>query len=317
MSGYYIPKKTVIELATPASVGNRHNQIVRLALPLLAAGLSPEAVFTELRGNYAHDVTDREIQDVIRWASTRTKKRASVADYQCVKQRLNPKRPDELAIEWLKGFSCTEEDLWEASPWRPLENWEFDSLPLLAALWGKDEFINIVTKYYVEADGKVKPMGAGETLTRDEWLRFIREKCVPKSEAGAWIRLNPVQKQGSGSNGACTDQDVTSHRFMLLENDTLPLVLQLSVLGCLSLPIAAIIHSGGRSYHAWIKIDCPSEQTYRQTALKVLSRLERLGFDQSNKNPSRMSRLPGVLRGGVGQQKLIYLNPEPKSQPIF
>ena len=76
---------------------------------------------------------------------------------------------------------------------------------LLAALYDKGERINIITDYTPsEADRKQKanPQGAGKTLLRDEWLRYIREHGTPQSEAGAWIRPNPVKGVGSGKNGA-------------------------------------------------------------------------------------------------------------------
>jgi hypothetical protein len=39
----FIPKRTRTELASPAAPGGRHAQIVKIAVPLLGNGLSPEA----------------------------------------------------------------------------------------------------------------------------------------------------------------------------------------------------------------------------------------------------------------------------------
>ena len=41
----------------------------------------------------------------------------------------------------------------------------------------------------------------------------------------------------------------------------------------------------------------------------MLALLRPLGFDQATGNPSRMSRLPGAVRG-EDQQRLVYLNPD-------
>lgn len=168
---------------------------------------------------------------------------------------------------------------------------------------------------------KARPVGAGKTCKRNDWLRNIRDRGVPEGKGGTWIRPNPVQTKGSGKGGACTDADVKAFRFALLESDVLSPILQLSLFAKLKLPIAAIISSGGRSYHAWVKVDCANAEEYRKTTDRMLSLLKPFGIDQGNKNPSRMSRLPGAKRTigaiGDGEQRLIYLNPEPTKEGIF
>ena len=172
-----------------------------------------------------------------------------------------------MAEKWLNGFRCDEADLWHASPWQPLEDWRLDPLMLFAALYGADERVNVVTDYVLERkdDGnneKAKPIGAGITRTRDEWMRWIRDNGVPQSKAGAWMRPNPVSERGVGKGGAFTDEDVTAFRFLLIENDLLPLDVQLSMLARLPLPIAAIIQSGGNGPHAWVKVDSENADAY-------------------------------------------------------
>ena len=56
------------ELASPASVGARHSQIVRLAVALVAQGFNPQAIYHQLRPNYAEDVRDAELTGAIGWA---------------------------------------------------------------------------------------------------------------------------------------------------------------------------------------------------------------------------------------------------------
>ncbi len=56
-----------------------------------------------------------------------------------------------------------------------------------------------------------------------------------------------------------------------------------------------------------------NEAEYSETAKRVLGALQPFGIDQANKNPSRLSRLPGALRllgaSGEGYQRLLWLNP--------
>src|SRR5262249_59015543 len=129
------------------------------------------------------------------------------------------------------------------------------------------------------------PTGAGRTLLRDDWMRWFRDHGVPQSEAGAWIRPNPVKQRGSGKAGAITDADVTSYRFCLLESDALPVDLQLSLWARLPLPIAAIIQSGGRSVHSWVMLNCSNAQEYRTKVERIYSLLAQFGICSGSKNP--------------------------------
>jgi hypothetical protein len=304
-----------------------------LVLPLLAAGLSPEAVFVQLRGMYGPDMSDREIRDLIAWAAARNPqpcerswrrrwndnyRRSTTVD------RVTSEQAIANTQTWLGGFRCDAHDLWHISPWRPLEDWRFDALMLFAALYDKAEHINVVTHFALgqrDDAHKANPRGTGETLLRDDWMRRIRDHGSPQGKAGAWVRLNPVRSRGSGKDGAVTDADVTSYRLCLLESDALPIDLQLSLWGRLPLPVAAIITSGGRSVHAWVMLNCSDAHEYRAKGDRIHGLLARFGICPSNKNPSRLSRLPGAQREigkhGDGLQRLLYLNPEPLELPIF
>jgi hypothetical protein len=325
-----IPRRTRAELQSPAPVGQRHEQIKNVVLPLLGAGLTPKAVFAQLRSMYEPDVSDREIESLITWAASRNPRQCAYSYDTWPLQQVS--KPERVTAEqatanvkkWLGSFRCDECDLWHVSPWPPLEDWKRDALMLLAALYGKAEYINVVTDFRIEGkDGKHKtnPYGAGKTLLRDDWLRWIRDHGTPQSEAGAWIRPNPVKQRGSGKDGAIMDADVTSYRFALIESDILPAELQLSLWARLPLPIAAIIASGGRGPHAWVKVDCSGAEEYQTKVERIYSLLARFGICPSNKNPSRLSRMPGAQRSiganADGRQRLLYLTDEPTEAPIF
>ena len=334
MSAPFIPRRTRAQLASPAPIGQRHEQIKRVVLPLLGAGLTPDAVFVQLRSMYEPDVSDREIRDLIEWAIAKNPQPCGNGSSRNdnVRTLQVPEKPERVTAEqawanvekWLGTFRSDQCDLWHVSPWRPLEDWKLDSLMLLAALYGKDEHVNIVTGFTIEEKDdkrKANPQGAGKILLRDQWMRWIRDHGTPQSEAGAWIRPNPVKKIGGGKAGAVTDNDVTSYRFTILESDLLPAELALSLWARLPLPVAAIISSGGKSPHAWIKLDCADAADYHSKVDRIYTLLARFSLCQSNKNESRLSRLPGAQREigkqGDGAQRLYYLNPDPIEAPIF
>src|SRR5262249_52687784 len=75
-------------------------------------------------------------------------------------------------------------------------------------------------------------------------------------------------------------------------------------------PIAALIFSGDKSLHAWIRVDALDAAEYDRRQRIVYDKLIPFGIDPKNKNPSRYSRLPGgVPRATNGQfQELRAIN---------
>jgi len=185
----------------------------------------------------------------------------------------------------------------------------------LECLYRPSERINFVTAFTVDKDGKATPKSKGETVERDALIVRWGKDRMPRSEAGGWLRMNPLDGQG------VTDANVTAFRFALIECDSVPVELQMPLLAKLPLPIAAILTSGGRSLHAWVRVDADTLDDYRQTVSRMLALLAKFGVDGKNKNPSRLSRLPGVVRCigalGDGRQRLLYLNPQPTQKPIL
>ena len=229
--------------------------------------------------------------------------------------RLDP----ATAIEkLLRGFRCTEAELWEASPIRPPDDWTQDGICLLQTCFRPLEKVNFVTAFSerANADGTVKanPAGAGETVDRDELVDRWQTKGMPQSKAGGWMRINPV-------DGGIRDTDVTSFRHALIEFDRIPLDLQISVVCKLPLPIAAVLTSGGKSIHAWVKVAAADMADYEIETQELRKVLKPIGMDEKNKNPSRLSRLVGVTRTigatGDGRQRLLYLNRNPGTKPII
>lgn len=114
-----------------------------------------------------------------------------------------------------------------------------------------------------------------------------------KEEAGAWIRFNPLDGKG------VKNENVTDYRYALVESDSMPIAQQNAVIRELELPVAMLVYSGGKSLHAIIRIDAPNYEEYRKRVdyLYKVCKENGLDIDRQNRNPSRLSRLPGVIRG--------------------
>ena len=114
---------------------------------------------------------------------------------------------------------------------------------------------------------------------------------------GAWIRFNPLDGKG------VKDANVLSYRYALVESDEMGIGKQAALLRELELPIAAMVFSGGKSVHAIVRIEADTMEEYRKRVdflYKVCAK-NGLVIDRQNRNPSRLSRMPGILRNGRKQ----------------
>lgn len=324
----YIPRKTLEEIAADHPQGTRHATMFRVAIPMIGNGVAPQAVFAQLRSMFDAEKSDKEIWDVISWCSDKNPQpsgngnnghsrppmpqrpvNGSSVNGHAPQAPPLPAKPEEIT----SGCITNESD-WRDRSAIPLpDDFKNDAAVLFEALYAEDDHVNLVCDFFIGEDKKAKPKGGGKTLTRKEWVLWFKEKGPPSSKAGCWIRPNPCAAAGTGKDGAIQDADILSFRFLMIESDTLPLDMQLSLYASMALPVAAIISTAGASAHAWLKIDAQSLEEYRATAKMIYAKLEPLGFDPANKNASRLSRLPGVERkiGAQGNQRLLFVNPNP------
>ena len=229
-------------------------------------------------------------------------------------RKVEPPKVDPLANinKFIGDFRCEESDLTKSSVLRsdyrdaPLH---YQSAAIIMELFGPTDLVNIVSDSKQNEKGKWHPVGYGETLPRNEWLKRLLDP-LPNRPGGRWFRFNPMDGKG------ISDVNVTAFPYAMIEFDDIPLDLQLSLLAKLRLPIMAITFSGAKSYHALIKVDAGSLDEYQKTVDDLYARMKRYGIDPNNRNASRMSRLPGVYRGDR-QQRLVYLNPEPSMKGIL
>ncbi len=116
-------------------------------------------------------------------------------------------------------------------------------------------------------------------------------------EAGAWVRMNPLDGQG------CENANVATFRHALLEADEGDLGKQLQIIRQLQVPCSCIVHSGGKSIHALVRVDAANMEEYKKRVdyLYGVAQANGLKNDVACKNPSRLSRLPGFLRGDKKQ----------------
>lgn len=211
---------------------------------------------------------------------------------------------DEINYETEIVSKSEGEPLHEPVEWNPVK----EIKTYLKTLFEPSDNVGYVTEVYEhEEDGKLKysPTRGAYDRTAGELIELLNicEGDIGavfgdyKEEAGAWIRFNPLDGKG------VTNKNVSDYRYALVESDSMPLERQNAVIRELELPVAVMVYTGGKSIHAIVKIDAPNYDEYRKRVdyLYSVCRKNGLDIDKSCRNPSRLSRMPGVMRNGKKQ----------------
>ncbi|TKC15919.1 DNA primase [Robertmurraya kyonggiensis] len=217
---------------------------------------------------------------------------------------------DEISVDedyriidknWIEG-----KEIIEPSNWNPVR----EITRYLETLFQSTEHVGYVTETYQLVDDKTgdtiyKPTSGAYDRTAGQLIEALN-KCDGdigsvlgdyKEEAGAWIRFNPLDGKG------VKNDNVSEYRYALVESDNMEIEKQNAILRELELPIAILVHSGKRSLHAIVRVDAANYDEYRKRVdyLYNICKKNGLNVDNQNRNPSRLSRLPGIVRNGKKQ----------------
>lgn len=196
---------------------------------------------------------------------------------------------------WVEDQEIQEPD---DKDWHPAQ----ELITYLETLFGTDDNVGYATRSWSKPDeGKFYPDKGCWDRTAGRLIRELA-KCNDdiglvmgdyNKEVGAWIRFNPLDGKG------CKNENVTEFRYALVESDQVEIEKQNAILRSLELPIATLVYSGNKSLHALVKVDAANKDEYRKRVeyLYKVCAANGLNPDQQNKNPSRLSRMPGVRRG--------------------
>ena len=208
---------------------------------------------------------------------------------------------DELVVvdrNWLE-----RSEIHIPEQWNPTEQ----IITYLETLFEPDENVGYVTESW-EHDGKFLPSKGCYDRTAGQLIKELYQ-CKGdigsvigdyNSEVGAWIRFNPLDGKG------VKNENVTEFRYALVESDTMDISAQKAIITELELPVAALVYSGKKSLHAIVKIDASTYEEYKKRVdyLYNVCNKNGLKLDIQNRNPSRLSRMPGVMRNGKKQYLL-------------
>lgn len=193
---------------------------------------------------------------------------------------------------WVEGREITP-----PADWQP----QREIIRYLETLFGEDENVGYVMQSY-EKDGRFVPANKGAyDRTAGQLIEHLR-KCNGdigavlgdyNPQCGAWIRFNPLDGKG------IKNENVSDFRYALVESDSVEIEQQNAIIRELELPVAVLVYSGKKSLHAIVRIDAENYEEYRRRVdfLYQICAKNGLSPDTQNRNPSRLSRMPGVQRG--------------------
>lgn len=194
---------------------------------------------------------------------------------------------------WVEG-----KEVHEPVKWNPASQ----LIQYLETLFEAGENVGYVSRSWKNEKGKYIPADKGNyDRTAGQLIKLLSE-CNGdvgavigdyNPEGGAWIRFNPLDGKG------VKNENVSDFRYALVESDGMAIDKQNAILRQLELPIACLVHSGKKSLHAIVRVEAADYNEYRKRVNYLYDVCQKNGIevDTQNRNPSRLSRIPGVTRG--------------------
>lgn len=179
----------------------------------------------------------------------------------------------------------------------------------------KDKIQVVVAK--LNEDEEEAPLGNSVILPVKDWLEKIKEKgsisdifasydsAGNRQNQGMYFSINPLRlpKEGRKMN------NIERYDYALVEFDTISIKQQWQLIRMSKIPAATVCFSGGKSLHALVRVDARSKEEYAARVRKLLDHFSEYDVDIANKDPSRLSRIPGPTRADTGQtQTLLAVN---------
>ena len=300
-SGLSLPRRTLDYLQRGAAEGNRNAELFDATCQFRDAGFPLEDTECQLLVRALADgLTEAEARHAIRSAYARTSR-----------EPLGPGGPLPAAPPPVSRRKPAPAPVRHDHATMALPPPGDDGFSrLIDACFRPDELVAIAPA--AESDeGEIVPR-RGVTLTAAEWKARAAAKGgidrVFGTKLGLFLRINPMIQNGA------TNEEVTAFRHVLVEFDrdesgnTIPKEEQYHAVASSGMPVAALIDSGNKSLHAWIRVDAPDAAEYKRRVAIIWDWFSGINLDKQNRNPSRLSRCPDGWRtvdGEVRRQLLL------------
>lgn len=299
--------------------GAYHRHLMGAAALGIITGLHDDDVFADIRQHTptgSRRVSDREIRETIQNA-----RKSTAADSSATPT--HPRLPVPMPVDYdairesiikVGGGEVDPHgpDLWEASPVRLDWVREQDAAEFVTRMYEPTEFVWIGHPEAKGWDGShCRPAG--------DWTREFSQTppnprlfshCVPNPVTG---RREPTKSDPTKTSYRALAA-IAAYRYAVAEFDRadMPQARQLAFWKGLALPnVAAIVDTGGKSLHLWLRVDAASEKHWVAQVKPLFAKFALLGADRAGDTGGQLCRLPGVPRLERGTvQQLLWLCPE-------
>jgi RecA-family ATPase len=290
-----LPRRTLEYLQRGASEGMRNAELFDATCQFRDAGHPLEETEGQLLARALADgLTESEARTTIRSVYARSS-RESLGAGTAVIPKTNPlPRPNKPTERYHERSTMTLPEIMEDGFVR-----------LIDKCFQPQEFVAISPAAENE-DGEIVPR-RGVTLTAAEWKAKVAAKGgidrVFGTKLGLFLRINPMRKDGA------KNEDVTAFRHVLVEFDRdeasklIPKEEQYHAIVASGMPVAALMDSGNKSLHAWIRVDAPDEKEYKRRVEIIWEWFSGINLDKQNRNASRLSRCPDGWRTVDGEHR--------------
>lgn len=297
--------------------GGAHVGMYKAGILGYSAGVDEEQIIKDIRANIKRGgrvVLDKEIVQSVHAGFVQ-----AVEEKTGIKTAKAAKRPPKIPAGTFEKIvaankGVTVEDIIAKSP-VPLDFPEWEAgWRTIDALYLPDDYLYI---------GGAKEEGViGENMRlASDWTALLMKEPPkhPHIIANPFTGESAPTKDGSHQTYR-GDNCIRRFQHMVVEMDHATLEDQLAFWSYIALPVRALIMSGGKSIHGWVDVSCEHQLEWELEVESDLfpSYLAPLGADESCKNESRVSRMPGHTRPATDKypnavQRLIYLSPEGKA----
>lgn len=293
-----------LRLMPPSGGGGCHPALLRVANFGRLAGVDPDQVARDLAAHVSgtRRVTGAEIEAAVNKAFDSASVNLPTGNTRAATPRPVVDGSKLLDSILKRGTGSSEADLSDASPVRIDWPSERAATEFLSRMFEPNEHLFI---------GARSDAGAGHVLPMSRWIaQFKRGTAIPEL-----IIPNPLTgEEGQTKDGKRSyraDSCVAQFRFAVVEFDAMPREQQIRFWFGAPLPVAALVDSGGKSIHGWVRIDAADATAWSlRVEEKLFTLLTAVGVDAACKNEARLSRMPGHFRGENKRwQRVLYLNP--------
>jgi len=297
------PEEGWIPPCPPSGTGC-HGWLYRAVNALVSGGWPDEAIDAWVNRWMSRPPQPAEVQNTLRKVKVELNN-PSEEQYSIPKPPLN-----EILIKQFGAAGDTPiEEVMAGSP-IPVEN--ISTGDFLREIYAPDESTIIFTD----------ERSQGQLVWNHSTTDSAVEAITAQNASGAFMLLNPVTGEFQhverlGKKSRRSEETLTKYKYCLIEADNTPVEKWLTIIKQIPLPIKSITLSGNQSAHSIIQLDSKDKKEWQTVVSDLASMMVPLGACPGSLTAVRLTRLAGVKRRDTQKtQKLIYLNPDPKWEPL-